>query len=151
MSAVRKFRPKLALTEMMKKAGDISAGEALRRAGVALSAMEEECLGGVDVALDALDAQFKSGQVDVETMYKESSDIVGLCGGLSTAEGLDEAARSLCDYLDRVGEGEPMDLRVIGVHIASMRLLHRSAAESEARKEVLDGLARVVARQAAKT
>jgi len=151
MSAVRKFRPKLALTEMMKKAGDISASEALRRAGQALHAMEEECLGGVDAALDALDAQVKTGALDVEEMYRLSSDIVGLCGGLSTAEGLDVAARSLCDYLDRVGEGETLDVRVVAVHNASMRLLHRSTAESAARKEILDGLAKVVARQAAKT
>lgn len=148
MSVVRKFRPQLALTEMMRKSGDISAREALKRADTALHEMEEACLGGVDVAMEELESQLKSSSPDIERMYKLSSDVVGLCGGLS-AIGLDDAARSLCDYLDRVGEGEPLDHRVAAVHVASMRLLHRSDAPREARQEVLDGLAKVVARHRA--
>ncbi|MFN3522456.1 MAG: hypothetical protein ACK4YQ_09420 [Phenylobacterium sp.] len=147
MSVVRKFRPKLALTEMMKTVGDISAREALRRAGTALQAMEEDCLNGVDAALESLEAQLKAAQPDTERMYGLASDVVGLCGGLS-AHGLDMAAKSLCDYLDRVGEGEALDQRIAAVHVASMRLLHRSAAPREAREEILDGLAKVVARHA---
>lgn len=148
MSVVRRFKPKLALTEMMKKTGDISAREALRRAGEALHDLEEGCLGGVDLALEELESQLKAAQPDIERMYTLSSDIVGLCGGLS-AEGLDVAARSLCDYLDRVGEGEPFDGRIGAVHVASLRLLHRSDAPSKARAEILDGLAKVVARHRA--
>lgn len=148
MSVVRRFKPKLALTEMMKKTGDISAREALTRADTALHEMEEVCLGEVDIAMEELESQLKTGAPDTERMYKLSSDVVGLCGGLS-AIGLDEAARSLCDYLDRVGEGEPLDHRVAAVHVASMRLLHRSDAPREARQEILDGLAKVVARHRA--
>jgi hypothetical protein len=151
MSVVRKFRPKLALTEMMRTAGDISAREALQRASTSLQAMEEECLTGVDEALEDLETQLKAAAPDIELMYRRSSDVVGLCGGLS-AEGLDVAARSLCDYLDWVEEeGRALDSRVTGVHVASMRLLHRSPAPSEARQEILAGLAKVVARHVSKT
>lgn len=148
MSVVRRFKPKLALTEMMKKTGDISAREALKRAGTALHELEEGCLTEVDDALAELERQLKTSPPDIERMYKLSSDVVGLCGGLS-AEGLDVAARSLCDYLDRVGEGEPLDVRVATVHVASMGLLHRSDAPREARHEILEGLAKVVARHRA--
>ncbi|WP_374570138.1 hypothetical protein [Phenylobacterium sp.] len=145
MSVVRKFLPKTALTKMMKEAGDISASEALRRADVALGELEAGCLDAVDQALDALETSAKSAQPDLDAMYKHSADIVGLCGAFP-AEGLDEAARSLCDYLDLVSEGEPHDLRVTGVHIASMRLLHRSDAPSEVRRQIVEGLAQAAAR-----
>jgi len=147
MSAVRKFRPKLALTAMMKKAGDISASEALRRADEALHAMEDVCLNAVDVELAGLEQELRTAPQPLEQMYKRGSDIIGLCGGLS-AEGLDVAAHSLCDYIDRVLEGEALDVRILGVHVASMRLLHRSQADSAARQEILAGLAKVCAKRA---
>jgi hypothetical protein len=149
MSVVRKFRPKLNLTKLMKSPGGMYVNEALKRADQALEAMQEECLSGVDEALDKMEALRKGAPgaaLDIETMYTLSSSVIDLCGGI-TQTGLETAGRSLCDYLDRLGEGERLDLRGVDVHIASMRLLHRSPAPPEARKAILDGLAQVVALQ----
>lgn len=150
MSVVRKFRPKLALTALMKAPGGMYANEALKRADVALDGLKDQCLDGIDVALDQMEGLRKvssDGKFDIETMYALSGGVIDLCGGASQG-GLETAARSLCDYLDRLGEGEKLDLRGIDVHISSMRLLHRSPAPPEARQAILEGLAQVVARQA---
>lgn len=149
MSVVRKYRPKLNLTALMKKPGGMYANEALKRASEALEAMQDECLNGVDDALEKMEALRKGVAdkgLDIETMYALSASVIDLCGGVAE-EGLETAARSLCDYLDRIGEGERLDLRGVDVHIASMRLLHRSPAPPEARLAILDGLAKVVALQ----
>lgn len=147
MSTFRRFKPKLALTKMMKEAGGMYAVEALRRADENLGELREGCLVNIDDVLDRLDAMAKAGidtGPDFETAYGLSSQIIGLSGGAPELK-LEEAARSLCDYLDRLAEGERLDLRGIGVHVSALRLLHRSPAGPQERRTILDGLAQVAA------
>jgi hypothetical protein len=146
MTLHRRFKPNLSLTAKMRAPGGIYAREALRRAAVAMDGMRAQCLAGIDRILEQMEswtASSPSGQTD-DAIYRLSGDVVDLCGP-AAQEGLEVAARSLCDYLDRRAEGEALDPRGIQVHLAAMRLLHRSSAGPVEREAVLDGLARLTA------
>lgn len=141
----RRFRPNLSLTAKMKQPGGMHAGEAIRRADATLETLQEGCLTGIDEALDKIEAMIAAGRAstpDLHGMYVASANVIDLCGGVAQG-GLETAARSLCDYLDRLEEGERLDHRGIDVHVASMRLLHRTGASPAERQVVLDGLAQV--------
>lgn len=138
----RRFRPSLSLSAKMKLPGGMHAGEAIRRADETLLTLQETCLTGIDDALNRMEeliAAGKTSQMDLEGMYSVASSVIDLCGGVAQG-GLETAARSLCDYVDRIGEGERLDQRGVAVHVASMRLLHRTAATPAERQVVLDGL-----------
>ncbi|MDO9247144.1 MAG: hypothetical protein Q7U11_11815, partial [Phenylobacterium sp.] len=50
------------------------------------------------------------------------------------------------ELLDRAGEAGRRDDRGVKVHLASLRLLHRTDADEATRKAILAGLAQVVDR-----
>lgn len=142
MTLHRRFKPILSLTAKMKVKGGIHAGEALRRADASLGEMREGALSSIDVILDSLDVMARPKQqttAGIEEMYRSCTGILDLCGPTGQV-GLDTAARSLCDYLDRIAEGEQLDLRGINVHVSAMRMLHRTQASDAERAAVLSGL-----------
>jgi hypothetical protein len=150
MTLHRRFKPILPLTAKMKVKGGIHSVEAIRRADKSLEAMREDCLASIDGILDRLDVQARlqrSSPTDIELLYRSSSDILDLCGPAGQV-GLENAARSLCDYLDRIAEGEPLDLRGVNVHVAAMRMLHRTQASNAERAAVLEGLSQLTTLQA---
>jgi hypothetical protein len=150
MTLHRRFKPVLPLTAKMRVKGGIHSGEAIRRADTSLRAMREGCLASIDALLDRLDVLAKPAQqsaAGIEQLYRSSSDILDLCGPAGQV-GLDAAARSLCDYLDRIAEGERLDLRGVNVHVSAMRMLHRTPASGAERSAVLAGLGQLTALQA---
>lgn len=119
MTLHRRFKPNLSLTAKMKVKGGIHAREALKRADTSLGEMREGALSSIDAILDSLDVmarQKKQTPAAIEEMYRSCTSILDLCGPAGQV-GLDTAARSLCDYLDRIAEGEQLDLRGISVHV----------------------------------
>jgi hypothetical protein len=150
MTLHRRFKPVLPLTAKMRVKGGVHSVEAIRRADKSLAAMREDCLASIDGILDQLDVQARLQQpspTDIEGLYRSSSDILDLCGPADQA-GLENAARSLCDYLDRIAEGEHLDPRGVNVHVAAMRMLHRTPASAAERAAVLEGLAQLTTSQA---
>lgn len=134
----------------MRAKGGIHAGVAIRQAEKSLGEMREGCLTSIDAILDRLDVMARAPQqspAGIEDLYRSGSDILDLCGPAGQV-GLDAAARSLCDYLDRIAEGERLDLRGVNVHISAMRMLHRTQASKAERAAVLAGLGQLTALQA---
>ena len=62
-------------------------------------------------------------------------------------ESLAQAARSLCDLIDRASETGKINPMSVQVHLASMKLLHRSEAGPDERAQIIKGLALVVEKQ----
>lgn len=143
MSVVRKYHVKTRLATLMRAPGGIHAGEAIRRSEEALAEHHEGCLNQIDLSLARLDTLLSTPGFDPEEMYTTASGIVALCA-VFTDGSLAEAARSLCELIDRASDGGRLDHSSIQVHLASLRLLHRTGAGPEARAAILGGLAKVV-------
>ncbi len=145
MSVVRKFHVTTNLSKLIKTPGGIHAGEALKRGEAALEGARESCLSEVDVALEAMEALVANPGFDPEALYNLSAQMINFCGVFAD-DSLLTAARSLCELLDRSGEAGRRDDRGIQVHLASLRLLHRTHADAKTRAAILEGLAQVVER-----
>ncbi|CAN5761430.1 hypothetical protein BH11PSE1_BH11PSE1_07830 [soil metagenome] len=145
MSVVRKFHVTTNLSKLIKAPGGMYVPEALKRGQAALEASRDTCLTEVDEALAAMEALVAVPGFDPEAVYKESARLITFCGAFSD-DSLLTAARSLCELVDRAGEAGRRDDRGVKVHLASLRLLHRSEADAETRKAILAGLSQVVDR-----
>ena len=142
MTTVRKFRAKTRLASMIKEPGGIHVSEALKRGETAIALQSETSLNLIDVSLARIEALLADPKGDPEEMYRCSTDIVGLCAVLPDPA-LSEVARSLCELLDETGRLKP---QAVQVHIASMKLLHRTGLDAQASQEILESLTRMVAK-----
>lgn len=145
MSVVRKFHVTPRLAKLIKAPGGLYVPEALKRGAAAMEESRESCLAEVDAALAAMDAMAATPGFDPEAMYEQSARLIAFCGAFED-DSLATAARSLCELLDRAGEAGRRDDRGVQVHLASLRLLHRTEADEATRKVILKGLAQVVDR-----
>lgn len=145
MSVVRKFHVTPRLAQLIKAPGGLYVPEALKRGAAAMEESRETCLSEVDEALATMDAMAATPGFDAEAMYEQSARLISFCGAFDN-DSLATAARSLCELLDRAGEAGRRDDRGVQVHLASLRLLHRTEADEATRKVILKGLAQVVDR-----
>lgn len=145
MSVVRKFHVTPRLVQLIKAPGGLYVPEALKRGAAAMEESRETCLSEVDEALATMDAMAATPGFDAEAMYEQSARLISFCGAFDN-DSLATAARSLCELLDRAGEAGRRDDRGVQVHLASLRLLHRTEADEATRKVILKGLAQVVDR-----
>ncbi|MFZ3005512.1 MAG: hypothetical protein WA047_05005 [Phenylobacterium sp.] len=145
MSVVRKFHVTPRLAQLIKAPGGLYVPEALKRGAAAMEESRETCLSEVDEALATMDAMAATPGFDAEAMYEQSARLISFCGAFDN-DSLATAARSLCELLDRAGEAGRSDDRGVQVHLASLRLLHRTEADEATRKVILKGLAQVVDR-----
>ncbi|MFD3263028.1 hypothetical protein [Phenylobacterium ferrooxidans] len=145
MSVVRKFHVTPRLANLIKAPGGLYVPEALKRGAAAMEESRESCLSEIDAALAAMDAMAATPGFDPEAMYDRSAGLISFCGPFAD-DSLATAARSLCELLDRAGEAGRRDDRGVKVHLASLRLLHRTEADEATRKAILAGLAQVVDR-----
>lgn len=145
MSTVRKFRVKTRLASMIKEPGGIHVSEALKRGEEAIASHSEASLNMIDDCLARIEALFTDPKSDPEEMYRLSTDIVTLCAVLPDPA-LSEVARSLCELLDHSIEAGRLNHQAVQVHIASMKLLHRTGLGPEASQEILESLTRMVAK-----
>lgn len=145
MSVVRKFHVTPRLAKLIKAPGGLYVPEALKRGAAAMEESRESSLSEIDAALAAMDAMAATPGFDPEAMYEQSARLISFCGAFED-DSLATAARSLCELLDRAGEAGRRDDRGVQVHLASLRLLHRTGADEATRKVILKGLAQVVDR-----
>ncbi|MES2722636.1 MAG: hypothetical protein V4656_05740 [Pseudomonadota bacterium] len=145
MSVVRKFHVTPRLAKLIKAPGGLYVPEALKRGAAAMEESRESSLSEIDAALAAMDAMAATPGFDPEAMYEQSARLISFCGAFDD-DSLATAARSLCELLDRAGEAGRRDDRGVQVHLASLRLLHRTGADEATRKVILKGLAQVVDR-----
>lgn len=145
MSTVRKFRVKTRLSSMIKEPGGIHISEALKRGEEVIASQTEVCLDQIDVCIARIEALFGDPNHDPEEMYRLSTDIVTLCAVLPDPA-LSEVARSLCELIDQASETGRRKPQAVQVHIASMKLLHRTGLDSSASQEILQSLNKMVAK-----
>jgi hypothetical protein len=146
MSVVKKYHVKPRLASMIQKSGGLHVGEAIKRGQAVIDGHREEFLSEIDSAMAAMDALAAQPGYDIEEMYKASTRVISACAVL-TDESLAHASRSMCDLIDRASETGRINPMSVKVHLASMRLLHRSDAGPDERALILQGLAQVVAKQ----
>ncbi|MCI3132089.1 hypothetical protein [Phenylobacterium aquaticum] len=146
MSVVKKYHVKPRLAEMIQKAGGLHVGEAIKRGQAVIDEHREEFLSEIDAAMAAMDALAAQADYDIEEMYKASTRVISACAVL-TDESLAQASRSLCDLIDRASETGKINPLSVQVHLASMRMLHRSEASPDERAQILEGLTKVVEKQ----
>ena len=145
MSTVRKFRVKTRLSSMIKEPGGIHISEALKRGEEVIASQTEVCLDQIDKCIARIEALFSDPNHDPEEMYRLSTDIVTLCAVLPDPA-LSEVARSLCELIDQASETGRRKPQAVQVHIASMKLLHRTGLDSSASHEILHSLNKMVAK-----
>lgn len=146
MSFVRKFHVKSRLASLIRQPGGMHVSEALKRGEAALGEHRESCLAHIDAAFARIEGLIATPGYDPEAVYEASADIVALCA-VFTDDSLASVSRSLCELIDRASDGGTLDDRSVQVHLASMRLLHRTGAGPEQRAAIVEGLAKVVDRQ----
>lgn len=145
MSNVRKFRVKTRLSTMIKEPGGIHINEALKRGAAVIASQTDVCLEQIDVCIAQIEALSADPNSDSEEMYRLGTDVVTLCAVLPYPA-LAEVARSLCELIDQAGETGRRNPQAIQVHIASMKLLHRTGLDAAASQQILDSLNAMVAK-----
>lgn len=147
MSTVRKFRVQTRLASMIREPGGIHISEALKRGDEVIAAQTDKFLDQIDACLASIETLFADPGHDPEEMYRLSTDIVSLCAVLPDPS-LADVARSLCELIDQAGEtgrGRPK-ADAVQVHIASMKLLHRTGLDPAASREIVMSLGKMVAK-----
>ena len=145
MTKVRKFRVKTRLSAMIKEPGGIHVSEALKRGEAVIASRVDDYLNEIDACIAGIEANFADPKGDPEEMYRLATNIVTLCAVLPDPA-LSEVARSLCELIDQTGETGRRNPQAIQVHIASMKLLHRTGLDLKASEEILDSLKKMVAK-----
>lgn len=145
MTKVRKFRVKTRLSSMITEPGGIHVSEALKRGEAVIASRVDDYLNEIDVCIAGIEANFANPKGDPEEMYRLATNIVTLCAVLPDPA-LSEVARSLCELIDQTGETGRRNPQAIQVHIASMKLLHRTGLDLKASQEILDSLRKMVAK-----
>jgi hypothetical protein len=145
VSDVRKFRVKTRLSTMIKEPGGIHVSEALKRGEAALASQTEVCLDHIDICLARIEALIADPKYDPEEIYRLATDVVSLCSVLPHPA-LSEVARSLCELIDQAGETGRRNPKAIQVHVASMKLLHRTGLDDAGSQQILDSLVAMVAK-----
>ena len=152
MSEVKRSRMRPRLAQLIGQPGGIYACEALARAEAALETMREPLLGSIDEALAQLERLAEPFSAEaIPALYRLSSDIIGISLA-ERSDGVERAARSLCELLDEASPGDPTIRAGVAVHIASLKLLHRRSAAELDQTSILEGLGRILtkARETAK-
>ena len=133
------------LAKLIRTPGGKRMSDAIADAQTALGEIEPACVENVD-ALIAQIAQLaaEQGPHGGAQIYALSNEIIGLAGVFGLRE-LSAASYSLCELIDRTGEGKSCTSQALAVHVESLKLLrHPERLGAAGGTAVLDGLARVV-------
>ena len=157
MSGVKFIRVsnKLAkLAKVPRGKGGIAAGEAVKRATVALATLKDASVEIIDERLALIEQLYGSGIPDrttlsLDRLYESASQIIDAGGGLPNS-GLEEAARAVCELVARSRANNTCDWDAIDVHLATLKVLRSQGQKLTAaqRKTVLQGLSDVTAKRA---
>ena len=138
------------LAQIMKQGKGVYVVDALRKADAAIAEMREPLLTSIDEHLLAMEAIMAEGDLSPPNMgrlYRLAADVIALCVAEQT-DAVQIAARSLCALIDQAARPTQGLREGVQVHIASLKLLHRATSQSDWQTAILDGLARVLAKQA---
>lgn len=153
MSNVRFIRAPNKLAELARGKGGLSAGEAVKRANVALERLKDASIAIIDENLALIDQAYGPGNPDrvnlsLDSLYDNASRIIDAGGGLP-GSGLEECARKVCELVDRSRANHTRDWDAVDVHIATLKVLRAQGQSLTAaqRKSVLKGLSDVTTKR----
>lgn len=141
--------------QMVNRADGMRISDAIKKAEANIEAYKDTGLQAVDEKIAEMQficaalKELPAPQLE-RKLYLLSNDVFAAAGMFGQPE-LSEAAYSLCDLLGNRPENVPLMWESINVHVASMRLLRQTPADTDtaARQAVLAGLKQVTARQTA--
>jgi len=153
VSNVRFIRAPNKLALLARSKDGLSAGEAVRRANVALQSLEAASVDIIDENLALIDQAYGPGNPDrvnlsLDGLYDHASRIIDAGGGLP-GSGLAECARKVCELVDRSRANHTRDWDAVDVHIATLKVLRAQGQSLTAaqRKSVLKGLSDVTTKR----
>lgn len=150
MSKVKVIHRENRLGAMLRQPGGITVGHAIRKAEENLEGIREASLRAVDGQIGQIEAAVRKAGArpsafDREEIYRLAGEIHGVAGVFGL-EQLGEAAFSLCELVDHLGEADRWSAQAIAVHLSALRLFRHPEANLDG-KAVLAGLQRVVERE----
>ena len=150
MSVVKWIRKKSRLSQLVDQPGGMTVRKAMEQAQENLSTIRDDCLTAVVEAVTSLEALVLKTPTDegawLDEVYRLASCVLDSVGPFEM-EDVSNAAFSLCDLADRLRSSGRNDQASIQVHVRALRLLLQLPKDAvDGRREVLDGLERVVAR-----
>lgn len=154
MSGVKFIKVPNKLAKFAKAKGGIAAGEAVKRATVALDGLKDASVTIIDEQLTAIDEAYGAGNPDrasltLDGLYEYASRIIDAGGGLPDS-GVEEGARAVCELVARSRANNTLDWDAVDVHVATLKVLRAQGQSLSAaqRKTVLQGLSDVTAKRA---
>ena len=150
MSKVKRISWENRLGKMLREPGGISVDHALRKAAENLESIRESSLSAVDGQIGLIEAQCRTAGSQPSAfhraeIYRLANEIHGVAGVFGLNQ-LGEAAFSLCELIDHLGEAQHWSAEAIGVHLSALRLF-RHPDEQVDGEAVLAGLRRITERE----
>lgn len=155
MTPVRKLRVRNRLGAMILDGSGVSFARATAQAEKALEAMRPGLMVSLREQIEGLAGRY--GEIagagrdgaDFMAVYNDVMAIIDLSAAAPGA-GVDQAAHSLCDVIDRCAMADRWDWPAVEVHISALQLLASEAPlDAAARQGMLDGLTKVARKAAA--
>ncbi len=149
MSRVKVIHRENRLGAMLVQPGGITVEHALMKAHENLESIRGSALKAVDEQIARIEAAVHEAGAapspdQRETIYRLANEIHGVAGVFGLGQ-LGEAAFSLCDLVDHLGETGGWSTQAIAVHLSALRLF-RHPDETLDGQAVLAGLHQVVER-----
>lgn len=120
--------------------GGIPVGQALKAADFEARAVRGRMAAALIAGIERLNTLASDATLEPQGLYRASAEIIDL-GACDPTSGVSDAARSLCDLVERAGSGGGIDRRSVRVHLDALRLFSQEPKISdEHRQGVLAGL-----------
>lgn len=155
MSNVRIFKVPYRIARLALGGGGISARMAVKQADAALNELRPSLVEAIDEHLAEIERRFgvsaaSRASEPLADLYTLGVDVIDVCDGLP-GSGVDEAAKALCDLVDRSLSRDVTNWEAIDVHLRALHLLraHGLSFSAEQKESVLVGLKQVTIKQMA--
>jgi len=151
MTVVTWIMKKSRLSKLVEASGGTTVQAALRGAEEQTRDMRAEAMAEVEAVLSRLEVMTRTAPTgDIwdwqDEIYALASSLMDVSGPFGL-EDMCAGAFSLCELTDRQKRGGRCELPPVQVHVAALRLLKQLEEPKEARKQVLMGLERLLARE----
>jgi hypothetical protein len=154
VSGVKFIKVPNKLAQFARRKGGIAAGEAVKRANVALDGLKDASIAIIDEQLGLIDQTYGTGNagraaLTLDGLYSNASQIIDAGSGLPNS-GIEEAARAVCELVVRSRASNICDWDAIDVHLATLKVLRAQGQKLTAaqRKTILQGLSDVTDKRA---
>lgn len=151
MTVVTWIMKKSRLSKLIDAGGGSTVIAALRSAEEQTRPMREEALAMVEATLGRLEVLTRAAPEGdpaawMDEVYALSASLLDVAGPFGL-EDMCSGAHSLCEMTDRQKGNGRCELAPIQIHVAALRLLRQLEEPAASRRQVLDGLEKLLARE----